>query len=74
MSVRLYSNVIVVRYVDVPGAPSSSGSEGDLALDSDYAYFCIADDTWKRVALSTWTPATPGSGEPMGLLLALTYS
>ena len=39
---------------DAPATASSSGTTGDIAYDSDYLYVCVATDTWKRVALSTW--------------------
>lgn len=33
---------------------SSSGTAGEICWDSDYVYVCIATDTWKRFAISTW--------------------
>jgi hypothetical protein len=41
--------------VDVPLTPSSPGKYGDMAWDEEYIYICIATDTWKRSALSTWS-------------------
>lgn len=38
----------------VPASSSASGEAGDICFDSNYAYFCVATDTWKRVALETW--------------------
>jgi hypothetical protein len=40
-------------------APTASstpgyGAPGRLAFDSNFLYVCIANDTWKRVALSAW--------------------
>ena len=40
--------------VDVPVSPSSPGKYGDMAWDDNHIYICIATDTWKRSALSTW--------------------
>lgn len=37
-----------------PASSSAFGKKGMITFDSDYAYFCVADDTWKRVAISTW--------------------
>jgi Pectate lyase superfamily protein len=40
-----------------PGTPASSTaacSIGQLQADSNYLYFCIAPNTWKRAALSTF--------------------
>ena len=37
-----------------PSMVSSSGTAGTITYDSNYIYVCIATDTWKRAALSTW--------------------
>lgn len=36
--------------------PTDSGTAGDLHFSSTYIYVCVATDTWKRVAISTWSP------------------
>ena len=35
---------------------TSSGTPGEIAIDSSYLYVCVATDSWKRIALtsSTW--------------------
>lgn len=38
----------------VPATATSPGQKGDNAFDSNYFYVCVATNTWKRVALSTW--------------------
>lgn len=40
---------------DYPAPANSTGTPGQIAFDSDYVYICTAANTWKRVALSTWT-------------------
>lgn len=37
-----------------PASASDTGQAGTVAFDSDYIYYCVATDTWKRVAISTW--------------------
>ncbi len=37
-----------------PASATATGTKGDVAWDSDYIYICVATDTWKRTALSTW--------------------
>lgn len=37
-----------------PSTSSSNGIAGQQAYDSDYLYVCIATNSWKRVALSTF--------------------
>lgn len=38
----------------VPVTATSAGRKGDNAFDANYFYVCVATNTWKRVALSTW--------------------
>lgn len=33
---------------------TETGQIGEFCYDADYLYMCVATDTWKRVALSTW--------------------
>ena len=39
---------------NAPATASSTGTEGDIRFDSGYVYVCIATNTWKRAALTTW--------------------
>jgi hypothetical protein len=45
---------IRVRTAKTPSSASDTGNAGDICWDSDYVYVCVATDTWKRAALSTW--------------------
>lgn len=38
----------------VPATAASTGIAGQVAYDANYIYVCIATDTWKRAALTTW--------------------
>lgn len=38
----------------VPATSSSNGIAGTIARDESYFYVCVANNTWKRSALSTW--------------------
>lgn len=51
-AIDLYFNS--VRIASVPATATSDGVAGEYAVDADYAYFCIATNVWKRVAISTW--------------------
>jgi len=44
-------NVPVSRTITLSG---DTGTTGDICWDSLYIYVCIAANTWKRVAISTW--------------------
>jgi len=37
-----------------PASSSASGTKGEIAYDTNYIYVCVATNTWKRVALSTF--------------------
>lgn len=37
-----------------PGSAGATGVAGTVAWDSNYIYICVATNTWKRVAISTW--------------------
>ena len=47
-------NKISVRTSQTPASSSASGIAGDIAWDSSYIYVCVATNSWKRVALSTF--------------------
>jgi len=38
-----------------PATAGSSGVTGTVIWDSGYIYVCVDTDTWKRVAISTWS-------------------
>lgn len=38
----------------VPATATSTGTKGQVRFDATHVYFCIADNTWRRVAISTW--------------------
>jgi len=48
------SNSIRVTTAKTPSAPSDTGTQGDICWDSDYVYVAVANNTWKRSALSSW--------------------
>ena len=43
-----------IRNSNTPLAANDPGLKGEICWDSNYIYICVATDTWKRVALSTW--------------------
>jgi hypothetical protein len=45
---------IRVRNSFTPASSTATGLKGDIAWNNDYVYVCVADNTWKRTALSTW--------------------
>jgi hypothetical protein len=37
-----------------PATSASIGKQGFIAYDSSYIYVCVANNNWKRVAISSW--------------------
>lgn len=48
----LTGDLIIVS--NPPASSASSGIAGMITWDSSYFYVCIATDSWKRTALTTW--------------------
>tara|TARA_R100000278_G_C5452942_1_gene158095 strand:- start:48 stop:989 length:942 start_codon:yes stop_codon:yes gene_type:complete len=48
------SDSIRLRNSNTPSAADDFGFPGEIRWDANYIYVCVATDTWKRVALSTW--------------------
>jgi len=38
-----------------PASATAAGTAGEVAWDANYIYVCIATNTWKRVAIGTWS-------------------
>lgn len=38
----------------VPETANATGIAGTIRYNSSYIYVCVANNTWKRAALSTW--------------------
>ena len=47
-------DTIRVRDSKTPASQSADGSAGEIVWDANYVYVCVAANTWKRSALSTW--------------------
>jgi hypothetical protein len=37
-----------------PASATATGTTGEIQWDANYIYVCVATNTWKRVAISTW--------------------
>jgi hypothetical protein len=48
------SPALLTRRADVPKTASSPCTDGDWAVDTQYVYFCIAPNQWRRAALAAW--------------------
>jgi len=54
VKVTLSGNEINVATSQIPSSATAAGNAGDIAWGSDYIYICVAGNTWKRSALTTW--------------------
>ena len=48
------SDSIRLRNSTAPSSATDFGHQGEIRWDANYIYICVATDTWKRVALSSW--------------------
>lgn len=51
---RLNSNGHLEINGEPPSLSTDLGVAGTITFSSTYIYCCVAKDTWKRVAISTW--------------------
>ena len=47
-------NSFRIQQSRTPASATALGNAGEICWDSNYIYVCVATDTWKRAALSTW--------------------
>jgi hypothetical protein len=48
------ANTVRVRTARTPASATAAGNAGDICWDADYIYVCVATNTWKRTAITTW--------------------
>jgi hypothetical protein len=48
------TNGLLVASSSTPASASATGTTGQICWDSSYVYVCVATNTWKRSALSSW--------------------
>jgi hypothetical protein len=53
-STTTLNGTIVMPRTATPASATATGTTGTIVWDSSYIYICVATNTWKRVAISTW--------------------
>lgn len=48
------SDVFNVKTSKTPATAGATGVVGDICWDSGFIYVCVATNTWKKIAISTW--------------------
>ena len=51
---RIQSDSIAIQNSKTPSSASDTGQAGQICWDTNYLYVCVASNTWKRIALSSW--------------------
>lgn len=54
VALDINSDAIRIRSSNTPSSATDFGTQGEIRWDANYIYICIATDTWRRVAHSTW--------------------
>lgn len=49
-----FPNGIPVQFTTVPASATATGARGQMAYGSGYLYVCVATNTWRRTALTTF--------------------
>lgn len=47
-------NSLTITTPSTPINATATGIQGQITWDADYIYVCVANNTWKRTALTTW--------------------
>jgi hypothetical protein len=53
-SLDINSDSIRLRTAKTPSSATDTGEAGQICWDADYVYVCVATNTWKRSAITTW--------------------
>lgn len=52
--IDINDNRFRLRTPRTPAHAGGSGYQGDICWDTNYVYVCVATNTWKRSAITTW--------------------
>ena len=48
------SDTIVISNIRTISSSTDIGYQGEICYDSNYIYVCVSNNSWKRMALSSW--------------------
>lgn len=51
---RQWGDTIVIHGSRTISSPNSTGFKGEICYDNNFLYICVADNIWKRCALTSW--------------------
>ena len=51
---KLFGNTLQLTSSRTPASATASGAAGEICWDADFLYICIAPNTWRRIAHSSW--------------------
>lgn len=47
-------NSLTITTASTPANSTANGTQGQITWDADYIYVCVANNIWKRTAITTW--------------------
>lgn len=50
-----FNGRVALSNTAAPTTAGAAGTKGEIRYDDSYVYICIATNTWKRAAISTWS-------------------
>ncbi len=51
---RLTGHTLQLTQSRTPASSTDAGAAGSICWDADYLYVCVATDTWRRIAHTSW--------------------
>ena len=48
------STLMAIQSTSIPATSTASGNIGEIRIDANYVYYCMAPNTWVRSAVTTW--------------------
>jgi hypothetical protein len=54
VGLHIDGKIIRMSTSKTPASAGATGNAGEICWDSSYVYVCVATNTWKRAAISTW--------------------
>ena len=54
VGLHLGGSTLRIGTARTPASSTATGNQGEVCWDTSYLYVCIATNTWRRIALTTW--------------------
>jgi hypothetical protein len=54
VGLHVTGKIIRIETSKTPASATATGNTGEICWDANYVYVCVAPNTWKRAALTSW--------------------